>query len=234
VEINIPHTYKDGSRYDIPAWLQAEHTAGRVAIYRVDDVGPATKYIPTLRRYQRQPRQLILVVDDDMIVHPKRVEEFYAASQRLPDDVLAAYGLMIDKGVINWLNCVLPFDDLKTALVPGTRRTQEEPIDIITGFQNYLIQPRFFDLDVLSDYDSMPAEAFYVDDVVISGHLARRGIVRRVPHEITGLNYLTTKHFGDHVKAILQNKRDNRNLTTGPNAGDHTNNIMIEFFKHDW
>ena len=234
VEINVPHTYKDGSRYDLPPWLQAEHTAGRVTIFRVDDVGPATKYIPTLQRYQTQPQQRILVIDDDMLLHPKRVEEFYAASQRFPDDVLAAYGLMIDKGAINWLNCVLPFDDLKTALVPGTTRTQEEPIDIITGFQNYLIQPRFFDLDALTNYDSMPPEAFYVDDIVISGHLARRGVIRRVPREITGLNHLTTKHFGDHVKAILQNKRDDRNLTTGPNAGDRTNNVMIQFFKEDW
>lgn len=234
VEINLPHTTKSGEPYVIPSWLQEEHDAGRVTVYRVDDVGPATKYIPTLQRYRNNPDRRILVVDDDMLLHPKRVEEFDAASKRFPNDALTAHGMMIDNGKINFISFVQSFNDWKMAVMPKARCTTEEPIDIITGYQNYLIRPRFFDMRKLTDYDAMPKEAFWVDDVVISGHLAQQGVTRRVPKDISGSNMLPSSHFWQHVSGFVSIKGDSQNLSTGPNASDHNNNVMIDYFKDFW
>lgn len=66
----------------------------------------------------------------------------------------------------------------------ATSIATSQPVDVLTGTWGFLVQPRFFD-GQLTDYSSYPAEAFFVDDIWFSGHLARRGVPRRV---ITVLN----------------------------------------------
>lgn len=234
IEINIPFKDKQGLPYELPQWLREEEKASRVHIYRVIDMGPATKYIPTLQRYVDTPDQRILVVDDDMIIHHRRVEEFDAASQRYPDDVLAAHGLLLDKLAINHLHFVQPFEDVKTRLLPGASSTVEQPVDIVCGFQNYLLKPRFVNLALLTDYTRMPPAAFWVDDVVVSGHLAQQKVTRRIPKNITGLNRQVTKQFWGQVYSACSGTLNSQNLSTGANAGDTNNNIMIQFYKDFW
>lgn len=235
VEINLPRTTKNGDTYVVPNWLQRMHDGGAVTVYRVDDKGPATKYIPTLERYVSSPHQLILVVDDDMVLDQNRVAEFYAASKTYPNDVLAGHIVSVNRGTCEF--DVMKFEDSTPnaiAVLTSNKTGVGKPGDIVTGFQNYLIQPRFFDITELFDYDKMPKEAFYVDDVVISGHLARRGVIRRVPPgTITGMNKLPDEHFWKHVLSFITTP-NTENLSTGANRGDHNNNVMVKYFSDVW
>ena len=237
VEINMPHVRKDGTPYTVPAWLQRMHDGGAVRIYRVDDVGPATKYLPTLERYATSPDQKILVVDDDMILDSRRVEEFDAASEKYPDAVIAAHIMSVNKA-----DCKFSLDTFENS-TPNVMTNVAAvtssvgvgaPGDIVAGFQNYLIKPKFVDTKELGDYDSMPPEAFYVDDVVISGHLGRRGVNRIVPPGmITGLNKLPSKHFWKHVLALATISNP-ENLSTSANRTSHNNDTMVKYFRDVW
>ena len=88
IHLNIPHIYNiTGEQYIIPTWLSdclAEYK--HLKLYRVDDIGPSTKVVPTLLR--EQPDALIIVVDDDLIYHPDMVAEHVKYHAILPGSVI--------------------------------------------------------------------------------------------------------------------------------------------------
>jgi hypothetical protein len=58
--------------------------------------------------------------------------------------------------------------------LPDCRR-----VDVVTGTWGILVQPRFFDPQLI-DYTGYPRDAFFVDDIWFNGHLARRDVPRIV------------------------------------------------------
>ena len=64
-------------------------------------------------------------------------------------------------------------------LVYGNELYAPHPVSIVRGNCGYLVQSRFFDKS-LWNYDNVPRGAFFMDDVWISGRLARAK-VRRDP-----------------------------------------------------
>ncbi len=90
----------------------------------------------------------------------------------------------------------------------------------MTGCGSYLIQPRFFD-EALWDYSAAPKEAFYMDDIWISGCLDRRSVEKYV---IPASRMMRTalRQFGTMT------------LHDVPNGRRHNNNETIEFFSSSW
>ena len=189
IHLNIPrHSRRENCAYDVPDWLEALEM---VRIVRCEDVGPATKLFPTLSGASDD--QAIIVVDDDRIYPPGFVETLSAAGDGDPD---AAFGLL------GW---VVPadFTDRPTTIgsnlhmqppAPVRARRLREPfeIDILQGFSGYLVRPRFFpDMDAMLAHRDAPPEAFYVDDVWISGFCAARKFV--VPSKRAGFQQWTRK-----------------------------------------
>lgn len=77
----IPFVYKrTGELYDID--LVDPKYRDRVTILRCEDVGPATKLVPTLKKYWGQKDMIICVVDDDMIYKPSLFTMFVGAMLR--------------------------------------------------------------------------------------------------------------------------------------------------------
>lgn len=148
-----------------------------VRIVRCDDVGPATKLFPTLA--DAEDDQAIIVVDDDRIYPPGFVKTLTEAANADPH---AAFGLS------GW---VVPADltDRPTTIrsnlylqppAPVRARRLRKPfeIDILQGFSGYLVRPRFFPrMEAMLTHRDAPPEAFYVDDVWISGFCEARKYV---------------------------------------------------------
>lgn len=72
VHFNIPYTNKlTGEEYILPEWLESYD---KIKIFRVEDLGPATKLISTVERITN-PNTLIIVCDDDLVYHPDMIKE---------------------------------------------------------------------------------------------------------------------------------------------------------------
>lgn len=166
IRLHVPHrSVRQQADYHAPSWLRG---ATPVRVLRSDrDWGPASRLIPSL---QNKPSTgPILTLDDDMVYPPDLVETFLAWHRWRPKAALAYRGWRIPESRL-WRDSVTVY---------GTRLHAPRRVDVITGTWGVLVEPTFFD-DAVTDYDAYPPDAFYVDDIWFSGHLARRGVERLV------------------------------------------------------
>jgi len=167
IRLHVPDVcVRDGTPYEIP---KAFEQLQSVDIVRCHDDGPATKLIPAL--HDLPPDQWILVVDDDMIYPPDMIEAFGQQSQSRPGAAHALSGWIVPDDLTdrptNLLSNVLQYPPVP---LKCSRIWKERQIDILQGYAGFLVRPRFFDLDALTDYTLAPEQARTVDDVWLSGH----------------------------------------------------------------
>ena len=73
IVINLPRFFKrDKTDYEIPEYVE-NHPLIEIN-WIENDLGPATKLLPTLDFYEHNPDRLIVVVDDDQIYPREMVE----------------------------------------------------------------------------------------------------------------------------------------------------------------
>jgi hypothetical protein len=245
LEINIPYEMKRlGTHYIVPQWL----IDSPVEIHRCDDIGPATKYLSTLQRYSaRNPDQKVLVVDDDMIMPPGLVGAANASMDAHPDSAVCGHGMVLKhKGTAGVKFSLTNFvTGQKTLLRRISRQRQHilnpddvQQVDMVTGYQGYGVRPRFFDIAALADYSSLPPEAVFVDDMVISARLAERNVPRIVCGSWKPFTLISSMQVILFVAEWLKNfvKPDPRTeaLSSGVNRSDRNNNIVARHFWQVW
>ena len=192
VELYLPHSYRrfpdwDGTLPAVPAG---------VTIHRCEtDYGPATKVLCAARHYQGQDVRL-LFCDDDRDYRPGWASGLLAEADRYPDHAVALAGWDIaglgtrsafadprhQRRSRSWdmayraarLKQVLSGQGkLPLAQKPPRRIIAQSGFaDVFEGYGGVVVRPEFFD-DLAFD---IPADAFHVDDVWLSGALARNGI----------------------------------------------------------
>jgi hypothetical protein len=88
VHLNIPHRFRrTGENYAIPAWCISLDP--RVRVFRVDDIGPATKSVPTVERFRADEDVVIVIADDDVLYLQESLEVLL---REVAADHRAAYG----------------------------------------------------------------------------------------------------------------------------------------------
>lgn len=165
--LNLPHhSRRENMAYPEPSFLDG---LAAVQIARCEDMGPATKLVPTLAR--EDARQKIIVVDDDRIYPANLVADLEDAADR---DTASAFGMsgwiappdLVDRPTTIWSNFWL----LPPSPVRARRLNAPMAVDILQGLSGYIVRPEFFDLARLRDYAGAPPASFFVDDLWISGH----------------------------------------------------------------
>jgi glycosyltransferase involved in cell wall biosynthesis len=185
----------------------------RLRILRSEkDWGPATKSIPIVQEELAAGRgdTLIMVVDDDRVY---------------PRDALATYlhySVQLTGAALCFRGAAMPrtFDWRDATMIKGNELREPHGVAVITGCGSYLIQPRFFD-ESLWDYSKAPHAAFYMDDIWISGWLARNNV----------------KRYAVPTSTMMRSVwRQRRTLTLHdvPNGRQHNNNETIAFFRDSW
>lgn len=192
VELYLPQSYHRFPDWDgtLPA------VPSGVVIHRTKtDYGPATKVLCAAERYRGQDVRL-LFCDDDRAYRPGWAHGLLAEADRYPDRAVALAGWDI-AGLTQRKTHVSPRhmrrsrtwdliyrrDRLKQILGGQTGATlaQKPPrriiaqsgfADVFEGYGGVVVRPEFFDATVFD----IPPEAFHVDDVWLSGALARQGI----------------------------------------------------------
>ena len=159
IELNLPQKYKNKEDYVIPERLSKYE---KLHIYRQElDIGPATKIVPTLLRYLKEPDVYIVSLDDDH-VYPKEIVSTLMKG-------LITYGNhnIYSIGGINMYvgaKCTLTSVNVyKTA-----------PVDVLEGVFGVLYNPRLFQED-LEDYIKTVIqckECLTSDDITLSNYLA--------------------------------------------------------------
>ena len=176
------------------------------------DWGPATKFIPVIREELAASRgdTLVMVVDDDRIYPLDALETYLHYNQQLPEAALCFRGAAMPR-TLDWRDA---------RMIKGNELRESQSVAVITGCGSYLIQPGFFD-ESLWDYSNAPQAAFYMDDIWISGWLARRDV----------------KRYAVPASAMMRSvwrQRRTLSLHDVPNGRQHNNNETIAFFRDSW
>jgi hypothetical protein len=167
IRLYLPRTSKrEQVPYRVPERLKRLKSI--VIVEVEEDLGPATKFLPILGDVT--PEQKVLIVDDDRIYPRRMVEVLDAAATERPR---AAYGLggtivamdLVDRPTTLKMNLLR----IAPAQIRATRIAQPTEVDILMGCHGYLVRPQHFDLQRLSDYSQAPPEAYFADDIWISG-----------------------------------------------------------------
>ena len=120
------------------------------------DFGPATKAIPAARVLRGHCRTLIYC-DDDWIASPKWAASLLSAHTET--HAATGSGYAIDR-------------------LGRVTKTQQDCVDIAQGFSGVAISPQW----LAEEEVDPPDVAWPVDDIWLSGHLARQGIsIRNIP-----------------------------------------------------
>ena len=147
----------------LPAFLRDLKT---VKIFWIEkDCGPATKYLPTLERFENVD-QLLIICDDDMYYSKNLLKCLIEADKA---------GGSKSCYCINGLR--LPAD-FKSESRPSDKAIKSgmKKVAIVEGCGGYSLRPKFVDVKALKNKDGAPARAYYDDDFWLSGHLSRRHI----------------------------------------------------------
>ncbi|SEO49017.1 hypothetical protein SAMN04490248_1063 [Salinihabitans flavidus] len=222
VVLNVPeYSEREKRPYEIPEVLLG---LSGVRIRRCRDWGPATKMIPAL--LEAEPDAPVLVADDDRIYPARFVEwaERWAAER--PDAALTFAGWevpadLIDRPTTIWSNLFMR----APAPVRGHRLRRPRETDVFMGVMGYLVRPRFYDLEALTDFSRTPRAGFLVDDV-------RSSALCRAPRLVIpagGLSFLPKARYGAFKETALAN------LNRGSGAPeDRNNSIAVRHYADRW
>ena len=177
-----------------------------VEIIRCQDHGPATKLLPALLA---EPDAAIVVVDDDVIYPADFLDRLLTAHRRFPSAAVGLRGCRLRPGSTS--------RDLFHVF--GTAVRDPTTVDLLMATWGYLVPPGALDHAVHS-FDGWPEGIRWVDDVWISGHLARRGVPRLVvPGRGLPLETWMSRCFA---------------LDRGPNKNGETEAAGIAAFSRWW
>jgi hypothetical protein len=176
------------------------------------DWGPATKFIPVIQEESAAGRagSLIMVLDDDRVYPRDALATYLHYNAQLPEAALCFRGAAMPR-TLDWRDA---------RMIKGNELRESQSVAVITGCGSYLIQPRFFD-ESLWDYSNAPQAAFYMDDIWISGWLARRNV----------------KRYAVPTSAMMRSvwrQRRTLSLHDVPSGRQHNNNETIAFFRDSW
>jgi len=222
IVLNLPRFSKrEGVAYEAPRFLDG---IAAVTIRWCEDMGPATKLLPSLMN--EAPDTPIIVVDDDRIYPENLVADLMAAAERDPTSAFCMSGWVVpddltDRPTTVWSNLRM----LPPAPIRARRLSAPMEVDIVQGLSGYIVRPAFFDIGAITDYGHAPREAFFVDDVWISAHCQAKRFV--IPSRRA--NYQPKLHRGFYGRTSLG--RINR----GPGPDSQRNNsIVIRHFPRSW
>ncbi|RJE72725.1 MULTISPECIES: hypothetical protein [Reichenbachiella] len=218
--LNLPKAFeRDKAEYIIPDYV-TNHPL--VEINWIEkDMGPATKLLPTLNLYENEPEKLIIIVDDDQLYPKGMVENYINQSKSLPDAAMTLSGWTVPSS----------FDhgdkvQLYGAIVRIYRKdtSVDEPVrvDCLQGAASFAVKPKLFDRGVF-DFDNAPREAFFVDDIWVSGNLSRcKSPVYVVPAPFRYGRFVSLRQSAEF------------GLSSTVNADNTNNNKLYRYFQKEW
>jgi hypothetical protein len=165
IVLNLPHVFKrNGETFgDLPEFIT---TNPLIKINRCEDIGPATKILPTAKLYS-DPETIIISIDDDILYTPNMIETYLKYSSMFPDVVVSSSS--------NYLRSAPPKNINESDLPENTYFSE-----FLEGYSGVLYKKRFLDIimrDLTDEYIfQLPKYCFQSDDFLLSNLLTKNGI----------------------------------------------------------
>lgn len=222
IVLNVPyHSLREDCAYEVPERLLG---LKGVEVRRCEDMGPATKAIPTL--LTEADDQLVMVVDDDRIYPRDAVEGIERAAAEMPDCAVTYAGWTVPETLVDEPTTIRSnLFMLPPAPLRGTRLRRPRETDVLLGVFSYGIRPRFFDLEELADFSETPRAGFLADDVRTSAlcNVARMIVPTR------GLSFIPRTEWGRLQETALAH------LNAGDGSAEtRSNTIAIRHYRDRW
>jgi FkbM family methyltransferase len=165
IHFNIPYfSSYSGEKYEIPDWIKYYD---KIKIFRVDDIGPATKVVPTIQRID-DPETIIIVVDDDLVYHKDMIKE-HSKNQSQRDYVFGYDSLGTPSPV---------FNDKRDHFVISVPFEVEGKI--LQHYKTVSYKRRYFEDDFFAKFVGKTKS----DDILLSAYMKKQGITKMVmPYE---------------------------------------------------
>lgn len=207
----------------VPAWIAALRG---VTVVRVEDQGPATKFLSTLGTVA--PDQAVVVVDDDRVYHARLLETYAELAARRPDAAITAAGWRVPGDLVD-RPTTLRARLAGAAHVPrrANQIRRPERTDIVQGVHSYLVRARFFDLTALGDFSAAPAAVRFVDDVWLSAHCRAEKWI--FPMRLAFTDYQPQEHRQRFNRTSL-----GANVNRAARDEERGNSVALRFFAARW
>lgn len=210
IRVNIPKSYR---RFPEGSFSMPELPEGVTLVVPDQDLGPATKVLPTIEAF-RGTSQPIIYCDDDRIVHPEFARNLMTAAAAHPDCIIANSGWDLE---LLGLSVQRPDGEVRAKRLkslfdlPYRARRLKQDIRRMMGDKNPLKPQRTWNfwrpgfLDVMEGAGGVllranqlpdqtfdvPARVWTVDDIWLSGMAALGGVKIHsnngfIPDEIRG------------------------------------------------
>jgi hypothetical protein len=174
IHLNVPSVNnKTGEQYIVPSWMrELSLKEPKFKIFEnLEDYGPITKLIPTLKRVT-EPDAIIIVCDDDLIYQPKMVEE-QVKNQETYENTACGY---------DGSRCVNTddFDDVRNAFVVSV--CKDVYVKVLQHYKTISYRRHFFKDDLYNEFIGQS----WNDDILVSAYMGKHGIkklVRFYEHE---------------------------------------------------
>ena len=165
IHLNIPEVFRrTGERYEIPGWCS--QVDPRVRLFRVEDIGPATKMVTTVERVGPAEDILLVIADDDTLYPQETIQALLEAHRDAPSTVHAVSGY--DLGP-QW----------ESVLAKEAR-----PVAVVEGWATFVAHRRHFGAGFAEHVHRVSScrACFAHDDIVVSNWFALQGVDRRQIH----------------------------------------------------
>ena len=160
IYINLPDQYRNRDTYTIPDWL--EDSSDVTILKGGEDLGPLMKILPILD-VETDSNTLLITVDDDVLYPSEIISKFHSAVQKYPDSAFGSRGF-------NFTNTRNNFEPV---------RGNHVSCHILQGYGACAYLRRHLDSRIIHNNLLSQPEAFrFSDDVILSNHIASRGISR--------------------------------------------------------
>lgn len=213
--INLPKIFKrDGSTFShIPSFLIND----KIYLNFCEDLGPATKIVPTCKSRHITDDDIIFSVDDDIYYPPELLQLYLTYHLKYPNAVLTGTSLFPKKNARK-------FHIL-------------EECELLEGFSCVLYKKRFLEDIPLAIFDktTVPIYHYLSDDLVLSNFLAMKGIpILNFSNRNAAIKRIKPFDYGFQDDALHKGANG---LSTSCAEGEHcnfTNYIeTIKFLKNN-
>lgn len=154
---NLPKVFKRDNSTFLPETIPDFLTKNpKVIINYTEDIGPATKIVPTISLLD-DPETIVISVDDDILYSPGLTKLFLSYSQRFPDCVITGTSFINDSTMPNI----------------GAKIYYAQ---FLEGFSGVLYKKKFFDGFSDKFITVSPKECFLADDLMLSNFILSKGI----------------------------------------------------------